>query len=106
MKIKNVKGSSKISPNPPKGYDSWLEYWEVNHGQVLDPKKWYSCPACGRSILRKSFDGCHVQKANSIDKKWYIVPLCDSCNHTTEEKDVNESLLLDVPSNLDVSYLD
>lgn len=104
MKIKNVKGSSKVSPNPPTGYDSWLEYWEINHRQKLDSNIQYNCPACERPFYRKNFDGCHVQKVDSKDQKWYIVPLCDSCNHATGELDVNEGLLLDVPSNLKVTY--
>ena len=104
MKIKNVKGSSKVSPNPPKGYESWVEYWEKNHGQILDPKKWYDCPACGKSVQRMNFDGCHVQKDEATDKKWYIIPLCDSCNHRKDSFDVNGNLLLDVPSNLTITY--
>ena len=106
MKINNVKGSSKVSPNPPSGYKSWLDYWEQNHGQILDPNGWYECPGCGESFQRKDFDGCHVQKVDSTDNKWYIIPLCDSCNHTTEELEVKEGLLLDVPSNLKVTYKD
>lgn len=104
MKIKNVKGSSKVSPNPPSGYKSWLEYWEVNSRNKLNSFQYYSCPACGRSFLRMNFDGCHVQKVDSDDKKWYIIPLCDSCNHTKGEPDVDASLLIDVPSNLKVTY--
>ena len=106
MKIKNVKGSSKVSPNPPAGYESWLDYWEKNFGQTLDPDKWYDCPGCGKNIQRKNFDGCHVQKVDSTDQKWYIIPLCDSCNHTKDEPDVDADLLIDVPSNLNVTYSD
>ncbi len=104
MRIKNVKGSSKVSPNPPAGYDSWLDYWEQNSGIYLDKNTLYKCPACGKSFYRKNFDGCHVQKANSIDRKWYIMPLCDSCNHRTDTPDVDGSLLIDVPSNLTITY--
>lgn len=93
-----------MSPNPPAGYESWLNYWEVNKHFVFQTDKRYFCPACGKSFYRKNFDGCHVQKVDSTDKKWYIIPLCDSCNHTTEEPDVKEELLLEVPSNLKVTY--
>ena len=106
MKIKNVKGSSKVSPNPPSGYDSWLDYWEQNYGWYFDHSKTYKCPACGKSFYRKNFDGCHVQKAYSTDQKWYIMPLCDSCNHRKDTPDVDESLLIDVPSNLKITYSD
>ena len=104
MKIKNVKGSSKVSPNSSFRYDSWLNYWEQNSGIILDKNTLYKCPACGKGFYRTNFDGCHVQKANSTDQKWYIMPLCDSCNHRTDTPDVNEKRLIDVPSNLKITY--
>lgn len=39
MKIKNVKGSSKISPKAPSGYTSWRNYWESIFGQNLEAGK-------------------------------------------------------------------
>lgn len=59
MFVENVKGSSKISEAPPYPYNSWLNYWEKNSGQIFIPKK---CPACGRIVTRKELDGCHVKK--------------------------------------------
>lgn len=101
MKIKNVKGSDKVSKLPSK-YSSWLEYWEMNHGFIIKETQLYSCPACKNAFLRKNFDGCHVQKVLSKDKKWYIIPLCDSCNHRMDSFDVDKRLLVDVPSNLKI----
>ena len=98
MIVENVKGSSKISEAPPYPYNSWLNYWEKNSGQIFIAKK---CPACGRIVTRKEFDGCHVQKANNpFDGRWYIVPLCDRCNHSTEKLDVGNIPLVPTPSNL------
>ena len=62
MIVENVKGSSKISEAPPYPYNSWLNYWVKNSGQIFIPKK---CPACGRIVTKKELDGCHVQKANN-----------------------------------------
>ena len=98
--IHNVKGSSKISQKPPFPYGSWLQYWEGKTGNRIEPNTLYRCPGCGKSITRENFDGCHVQKLNVLDKKWYIVPLCDSCNHRTDAFSVNGELLFPVPSNL------
>lgn len=98
--IHNVKGSSKISQKPPFPYTSWLDYWEHNGGSKIQENVTYKCPGCGKLITRKSFDGCHVQKLGLVDLKWYIVPLCDSCNHRTDMFSVNENLLVPVPSNL------
>ena len=90
MFIHNVKGSSKISVKPPKPYDSWLSYWEDKANCKLEANTYYKCPACGEATLRKDFDGCHVQKVNSTDQKWYIVPLCDACNQRKDQPDVDE----------------
>ena len=100
MKIQNVKGSSKISSIPPSEYSSWLYYWEQEANFILNPREPYECPSCGGSFFRKDFDGCHVQKAdNRFDRKWYIVPLCSSCNQKNTILDI-DVLLVPVPSNL------
>lgn len=102
MKIENVNGSSRVSGNPPSPYTSWLGYWESNAGFTLEFNTLYNCPACGNAYYKKDFDGCHVQKANSIiDRSWYIVPLCSSCNQSTSVLDVGSQVkLIPVPSNL------
>lgn len=98
--IHNVKGSSKISPEPPSPYASWLDYWEHNGGDTIKDNVTYKCPGCGKTITRKEFDGCHVQKVGLVDHSWYIIPLCDNCNHRTDMFSVNGDLLISVPSNL------
>jgi hypothetical protein len=90
MFVNNIIGSSRYSA--PSGYSSWLEYWEDKSG-----KKAYSC---GTSNCKgKDLVGAHVQKAYSNDNKWYIVPLCKSCNNRTDIFFV-EHPLVPVPSNL------
>lgn len=100
MKIKNVIGSSKISKNIPAPYTCWRDYWAGEVGFKFEESTEYECPACGKSITKERFDGCHVQKANSTDKRWYIVPLCDRCNQRTGDFEVAGDLLVPVPSNL------
>ena len=63
MKVKNVVGSSRFPA--PKGYSSWLEYWEHQTGE-----KAYFCGSY--ACLRKDVVGAHVQKAEGSDKSWYI----------------------------------
>ncbi len=92
MKIKNIKGSSKVSAKP-KHFGSWLQFWEHFAGQTYTRNRFHRCPACGKLVLGSKFDGCHVQKANSTDQKWYIAPLCDACNHRTDEPDVKVELI-------------
>ena len=98
--IHNVKGSSKISEDPPFPYSSWLKYWEAQADFEIKEGKSYICPGCGKIITRKNFDGCHVQKVSLVDQKWYVMPLCDSCNHRTDMFSIEGNLLVPVPSNL------
>ena len=100
MKIKNINGSSKVSNKAPLPYSCWRDYWAGIAGFTFEEGVYYICPSCGKQFLKDNFDGCHVQKVNSIDKRWYIIPLCDSCNHITGEVEVDGNLLVDVPSNL------
>ena len=93
IKVKNVNGSSRFGS--PSGYTSWLEYWEDKSG-----KKAWRCSAIDcHKTGRWNLVGAHVQKANSYDQSWYIVPLCTSCNNRTDEFYVDETLV-PVPSNL------
>ena len=89
MYIRNVTGSSRFAK--PRGYSSWLDYWVTQARQVA-----YFCPACGNSA---DIVGAHVQKAYSGDNRWYIVPLCSSCNKRTDTFNVSATLV-PVPSNL------
>ena len=90
MYVKNVSGSSRFSS--PPGYSSWLEYWKSKTGQ--NP---YYCST--RGCYGTDLVGGHVQKANSSDNRWYIVPLCRACNTRTDIFFV-EAELVPVPSNL------
>ena len=89
-RVKNVNGSSRFPA--PSGYNSWLEYWEKQTGVKKS--------TCGASNCSNGdLVGAHVQKVNSTDKKYYITPLCRSCNQRTDEFDVAWQLI-PVPSNL------
>jgi hypothetical protein len=89
-KVYNVNGSSRFPA--PNGYSSWLEYWERYTGT----KAYY----CSSTDCRNSATvGAHVQKADGFDKRYYIVPLCSSCNQRTDSFYVNATLV-PVPSNV------
>lgn len=92
MLVKNVNGSSRFSE--PKGYTSWLEYWETQTG--LKASECFAKDCYSRNYLV----GAHVQKVFSYDKTWYIIPLCSSCNQRTDYFEVLDSWLVPVPSNL------
>lgn len=101
MIIENVIGSSKVSRKAPYPHSSWLNYWENCVNFHLEHNKAYKCPACGKSFYRDDFDGCHVQKAdNPFDRKWYIIPLCSTCNQSSEKLEVGNVALVPTPSNL------
>ncbi len=93
MFVKNVKGSDEISKDPKKG-NSWREFWEIQTGETIGD--YYTCPACGKRVTKEHVDGCHVQKAYSIDLSWYIVPLCDGCNHRKDIFSIGDTTLTPV----------
>ena len=109
MKIKNVIGSSKVSPNPPAGYCSWIDYWKTHQTLgawlifKLPIRNGYDCPMCGTQGPLNEVVGGHVQKLDSSDKSWYIYPICDSCNKEPgkiSQEDITDIYLVPMPSNL------
>ena len=86
VEVKNIHGSTD---NEPKGYNSWKDFWEAQTGRrfVL-----CSCKTC----FNPATVGAHVMKANSDSRKWYIVPLCDGCNHEENVFSVHENDLVPV----------
>jgi hypothetical protein len=89
MKVKNVVGSSRWPA--PSGYSSWLDYWEKKSGKRVS-----ICGVVGCS--NTDLVGAHVKKVNSTDEKYYITPICRSCNQRTDEFDVIWELV-SLPSN-------
>ncbi|MCX6328188.1 MAG: hypothetical protein NTZ85_01555 [Bacteroidia bacterium] len=74
--ITNINGTSDTDCR----CGSWLNHWfNYNGGQSLPT--YCSAPKC----IKKDLVGAHVQKANSIDKEWYIVPLCQEHNKYTSD---------------------
>jgi hypothetical protein len=89
----------RVFPTPSTDNDSWISYWESHKRlQCIDGR--YECPACNQLVAKHRFVGAHVQKVNSADRKWYIIPICRPCNNRTDDFEVNENYLLKVPSNL------
>ncbi len=76
-KVKNLNGTSD-NDSSSKGYPTWKAFWEAKTGRKFGD---CSCKGCTASAAV----GAHVQKADSSDRKWYIVPLCGACNHKDKE---------------------
>jgi len=87
--VKNVKKTG--NDTSPKGYTSWRNYWEK---QTDTKQNICSKIGCDRT---ENIDGVHVQKANSRDKKYYIVPLCHECNEREDVKFYVSVKLIPVP---------
>lgn len=88
--VKNVNGTSRFTA--PDGYDSWLDYWEKQSGKHALYCSATDCPHSTNLV------GAHVQKVDSTDRCYYIVPLCNACNQRTESFYV-DTQLVPVPSN-------
>ena len=56
---------------------SWLAHWEK-----LSGKKHGECAACAR----KATVGALVQRVYDIERRWYVVPLCDECNRKSPKE--------------------
>jgi hypothetical protein len=93
MKVKNLKGTSPNVCN----CGSWLNHWKNFRNiyaisKTLLPKQ-IRCSVISCPNLAEL--GGHVQKVNSNDKDWYIIPLCDRCNKKEgEELDIDNNTVL------------
>lgn len=94
VQINNAEGTSHLKS--PIG-DCWLDYWSKKYGSTLNSITRYNCPACGEAFLRHEFDGAHVNKIFDPKRLMYIIPLCDSCSHTSDVLSINENLLVLAP---------
>lgn len=95
VKVKNIHGTSKerYAESYPKEYNSWIDYWKN--------KCDYSCPSfCTNNECTNDVKvGAHVIKEKcENDRRWYIVPLCNKCNHPNNEDffEVDEDYLVPV----------
>ena len=77
-KVKNLNGTSGMLPQ--KG-SSWLEFWEMKTGLRANHCHYVGCGTTDRHNLV----GAHVKKVGVNDDSWYIVPLCNRCNHIGTE---------------------
>lgn len=85
VEVHNLNGTSDNDPAP---YDSWKDFWEEYKGPF---------GKCSRIHCNNDAEyGCHVQKYQSSDRKWYIVPLCAGHNNSHEVFAVREDDLLAV----------
>jgi len=82
-KIKNINGTSQNKCS----CGSWLQHWKNYSNQ--------SVTYCSeKSCTDKKLLGAHVQKANSTDEKWYIVPLCAEHNKSVGVIEIVDSVKL------------
>ncbi len=74
VKVRNKKGTGRRVP--PRGYRTWLEYWEKKKGQKAKGCMAYGCngPAdVGGHVIRSGRGG-----------KEYILPICRVHNNMPE----------------------
>ena len=84
MKITNINGTSDTNCK----CGSWLNHW-INYSRQNLPTY---CPVLGCS--EKPELGDHVQKANSYDRKWYIIPLCKTHNRASGILEISDTINL------------
>jgi hypothetical protein len=79
-KIKNINGTSDTLCK----CGSWLQHWRNFSGQIIS---YCSVEYC----INRDLVGAHVQRADSTDKSWYIVPLCQKHNQSTGELQISDT---------------
>ena len=74
-KVQNRNGTEQNEP--PVGYESWIDVWK---DRKRNPNLYCAFQGCERMAI----DGSHVNKVETKDEPWYIVPLCPAPNMCTE----------------------
>lgn len=72
-----VKSRQGTKDNDCKCCGSWRAHWTKHFG--YSPSR---CRGCGAKLPAEDLVGGHVIKVKSTDHKWYVVPLCKSCNNS------------------------
>lgn len=84
MKVRNVNGTSQNTCD----CGSWLKHWETVVGRQA-PKY------CSELKCRQTAEvGAHVQKDDSDDQGWYIIPLCKTHNQAGGSIEIGNSVVL------------
>jgi hypothetical protein len=93
MKIRNINGTA---PKTCK-CGSWLKHWLNYSGQTIPGY----CPEI--MCIEDELIGAHVQKADTADSNWYIIPLCKKHNAAEDQViEINDAYKL-VPANVSQS---
>ena len=82
-KVKNINGTSDNRCS----CGSWMKHW-INFSN----KSVIYCVE--KSCINKNLVGAHVQKSNSYDHNWYIIPLCIAHNASDREIEIIDSCTL------------
>jgi len=80
--IKNINGIK----NKKCKCGSWIKHWEKYSGHTATYCATENC-------FNQRFGGIHVQKTDSEDSQWYIVPLCSTHAANAEELKVSAPLV-------------
>lgn len=87
IKVKNINGTGSNARNIS---GSWLNYWESKTGRTATQCMAYDEKSAEDDTVYRcnnteNLVGGHVMKVNSVDKKWYILPICASHNTADRE---------------------
>jgi hypothetical protein len=79
--------SMTVTTESPCTCGSWIEHWKKYSGQTLACCVEVSCT--GKDLV-----GAHVQKADTMDSDWYIIPLCQAHSKMQGEIEVSDNYKL------------
>jgi len=84
MRVKDINGTS----GNKCGCGSWLDHWKKFSRLALPTY------CAEQRCLKRPEVGAHVQKDSTMDRAWYIIPVCSTHNAKAVEMDINDSAVL------------
>lgn len=74
MNIEVRHSIGTTNDQPPKGFESWIDYWDHKKPNTALTH----CPQCDY-FVSENFVGAHVEDLSG--RNIYILPVCESCNN-------------------------
>lgn len=94
MSLVYIENLNNTSDEEPLFDDSWINFWKRKKGIFSSMIR--CCNKNCRSSYAYYVVGAHVKISDGDNTKKYIVPLCNTCNQSTDIMLVNDYDLVEI----------